>query len=87
MNVKMRCERKVCYGASPVHTNYFFDTSAVPRKIMQWPSGRGVGRLRELGACKVCYAFSAPCIANIFLLLLHSCIVDLSKWWTCYRKK
>ena len=23
MNVKMRCERKVCYGASPVHTNYF----------------------------------------------------------------
>ena len=24
MNAKMRCERKVCYGASPVHTNYFF---------------------------------------------------------------
>ena len=23
MNAKMRCERKVCYGASPVHTNYF----------------------------------------------------------------
>ena len=42
MNAKMRCERKVCYGASPVHTNYFFHFESLLRlRLCFWrPPGR-----------------------------------------------
>ena len=48
MNAKMRCERKVCYGASPVHTNYFFCINCFPlstrrngQKALRRPPDRG----------------------------------------------